>query len=142
MTHNLSDDKHHDCRPHARGSVRRASGFVLTGNSEVIWEDNGGRQQLTAIPESPTPCAFCPHFCTYPLIRPSMADTIAYSCSSEVTSEEEGTFGNSLIGYRHMQQITHLRWMQISTALLALWLLIANLRTVAPAPTFRKTLNS
>src|SRR5712692_5410763 len=36
VTHNLSDDKHHDCRPHARGSVRRASGFVLTGNPEVI----------------------------------------------------------------------------------------------------------
>jgi len=31
VTHNLSDDEHHDCRPHARGSVRRASGFVLTG---------------------------------------------------------------------------------------------------------------
>ena len=33
-----------------------------------------------------------------------------------------------------MQQITRFRWMQISTALLALWLLIANLRTVALAP--------
>ncbi|SRR6266851_3847020 len=36
VTHNLSDDKHHDCRPHARGSVRRASGFVLTGKAEVM----------------------------------------------------------------------------------------------------------
>jgi len=35
VTHNLSDDEHHDCRPHPRGSVRRASGFVLTGISEL-----------------------------------------------------------------------------------------------------------
>ena len=33
-----------------------------------------------------------------------------------------------------MQQITRLRWMEISTVLLALWLLIAKLRTVALAP--------
>src|ERR1019366_5694026 len=36
VTHNLSDGEHYDCRPHPRGSVRRASGFVLTGHSEVI----------------------------------------------------------------------------------------------------------
>jgi hypothetical protein len=41
-----------------------------------------------------------------------------------------------------MQQITRLRWMEISTVLLALWLLIANLRTALSLPTFRKTLNS
>ena len=35
MTHNLSDEEYHDCRPHARGSVRRTSGFVLTGKPEV-----------------------------------------------------------------------------------------------------------
>src|SRR6266851_2920710 len=35
VTHNLSDGKNHNCRPHPRGSVRRASGFVLTGNPEV-----------------------------------------------------------------------------------------------------------
>ena len=35
MTLNLSEVKNHDCRPHPRGSVRRASGFVLTGNPEV-----------------------------------------------------------------------------------------------------------
>jgi len=35
MTLNLSEAKNHGCRPHLRGSVRRASGFVLTGNPEV-----------------------------------------------------------------------------------------------------------
>jgi len=35
VTHNLSDGEHHCCRPHSRGSVRRASGFVLTGNPSV-----------------------------------------------------------------------------------------------------------
>src|SRR5262249_6740621 len=35
VTHNLSDGEHHCCRPHSRGSVRRASGFVLTSNREV-----------------------------------------------------------------------------------------------------------
>ncbi len=35
VPHNLSDDEHHDCRPHARGSVPRASGFVVTGKPEV-----------------------------------------------------------------------------------------------------------
>src|SRR5580700_12157677 len=39
VTQNLSDGEHHSCRPHPRGSVRRASGFVLTGNSEVTSED-------------------------------------------------------------------------------------------------------
>src|SRR6266700_7069802 len=32
----LSAAKNHDCRHHPRGSVRRASGFVLTGYTEVI----------------------------------------------------------------------------------------------------------
>src|SRR2546425_1853100 len=36
MTLNLSEAKNHGCRPHLRGSVRRASGFVLTGYAEVI----------------------------------------------------------------------------------------------------------
>src|SRR5882724_1421023 len=35
VTHNLSDEEYHDCRAHPRGSVRRASGFVLTGKQEV-----------------------------------------------------------------------------------------------------------
>src|SRR6266566_8730052 len=35
MTLNLSEAKNHGCRPHLRGSVRRASGFVLTGIAEV-----------------------------------------------------------------------------------------------------------
>src|SRR5229473_1197717 len=35
MTLNLSEAKNHGCRPHPRGSVRRASGFVLTSNPEV-----------------------------------------------------------------------------------------------------------
>ena len=34
MTLNLSEAKNHGCRPHPRGSVRRASGFVLTGKPE------------------------------------------------------------------------------------------------------------
>src|ERR1700730_8703350 len=34
VTHNLSEAKNHGCRPHPRGSVRRASGFVLTGKQE------------------------------------------------------------------------------------------------------------
>jgi len=37
MTLNLSEAKNHGCRPHPRGSVRRASGFVLTGDSEVMF---------------------------------------------------------------------------------------------------------
>ena len=36
MTLNLSEAKNHDCRHHPRGSVRRASGFVLTGQQEVM----------------------------------------------------------------------------------------------------------
>ena len=36
MTLNLSEAKNHGCRPHRRGSVRRASGFVLTGYSDPI----------------------------------------------------------------------------------------------------------
>jgi hypothetical protein len=35
VTHTLSEAKNHSCRPHSRGSVRRASGFVLTGKSET-----------------------------------------------------------------------------------------------------------
>src|SRR6266566_1956913 len=35
VTHNLSERKYHHCSHHPRGSVRRASGFVLTGNPEV-----------------------------------------------------------------------------------------------------------
>ena len=35
MTLNLSEAKN-GCRPHLRGSVRRASGFVLTGKAEGI----------------------------------------------------------------------------------------------------------
>src|ERR1700683_948188 len=35
MTLNLSEAKNHGCRPHPRGSVRRASGFVLTGYPEI-----------------------------------------------------------------------------------------------------------
>src|ERR1700693_214776 len=35
VTLNLSEAKNHGCRPHPRGSVRRASGFVLTGKPEV-----------------------------------------------------------------------------------------------------------
>src|SRR5882762_3235207 len=34
VTLNLSGSKNHGCRPHPRGSVRRASGFVLTGKQE------------------------------------------------------------------------------------------------------------
>lgn len=34
MTLNLSEAKNHGCRPHPRGSVRRASGFVLTGKPD------------------------------------------------------------------------------------------------------------
>ncbi len=35
MTHKLSEAENQDCRHHPRGSVRRASGFVLTGKQEV-----------------------------------------------------------------------------------------------------------
>jgi hypothetical protein len=35
VTHTLSEAKNHSCRPHSRGSVRRASGFLLTGNPEA-----------------------------------------------------------------------------------------------------------
>ena len=36
MTHNLSDGEYHDCRPHPRASVRRTSGFVLTGKPDLM----------------------------------------------------------------------------------------------------------
>ena len=35
MTHNLSEGKNHERRLYLRGSVRRASGFVLTGKQEA-----------------------------------------------------------------------------------------------------------
>jgi hypothetical protein len=35
VTHNLSEGKNHERRLYLRGSVRRASGFVLTGFREV-----------------------------------------------------------------------------------------------------------
>jgi hypothetical protein len=41
VTQNLSDCEHHSCRPHPRGSVRRASGFVLTSKPEVIGSSVG-----------------------------------------------------------------------------------------------------
>ncbi len=44
MTLNLSEAKNHGCRPHLRGSVRRASGFVLTGNAEVTELHQAGRR--------------------------------------------------------------------------------------------------
>jgi hypothetical protein len=39
VTHNLSEGKTNELRPYLRASVRRASGFVLTGYSEVsrVW---------------------------------------------------------------------------------------------------------
>ncbi len=36
VTHNLSEDQNNEPRSYLRGSVRRASGFVLTGEQEVI----------------------------------------------------------------------------------------------------------
>ena len=36
VTHNLSEGKTHEPRPYLRRSVRRASGFVLTGKPAVI----------------------------------------------------------------------------------------------------------
>jgi len=36
VTHKLSEVKIRTARHHPRGSVRRASGFVLTGDSEVM----------------------------------------------------------------------------------------------------------
>ena len=38
VTHNLSEGKTHEPRPYPRGSVRRASGFVLTGYPEIVYE--------------------------------------------------------------------------------------------------------
>jgi hypothetical protein len=35
VTHNLSEGKTHEPRPYLRGSVRRASGFVLTSKPEI-----------------------------------------------------------------------------------------------------------
>jgi hypothetical protein len=42
VTQNLYDHEHQHCRPHPRGSVRRASGFVLTGNPELIHNEKAG----------------------------------------------------------------------------------------------------
>ena len=36
VIHNLSEGENYEPRPYPRGSVRRASGFVLTGNPEII----------------------------------------------------------------------------------------------------------
>jgi len=36
VTHKLSEAENQDCRHHLRGSVRRASGFVLTVNPSYI----------------------------------------------------------------------------------------------------------
>jgi hypothetical protein len=36
VTLNLPGAKNHCCRHHPRGSVRRASGFVLTGKAEAV----------------------------------------------------------------------------------------------------------
>jgi hypothetical protein len=36
VTHNLSEGKNHERRLYLRGSVRRASGFVLTGKPSLI----------------------------------------------------------------------------------------------------------
>jgi hypothetical protein len=36
VTHKLSELRIKNCRHHPRGSVRRASGFVLTGKAEVM----------------------------------------------------------------------------------------------------------
>jgi hypothetical protein len=36
VTHNLSEGENHETQPYPRDSVRRASGFVLTGNPEVM----------------------------------------------------------------------------------------------------------
>jgi len=46
VTHKLSELKIKDCRHHPRGSVRRASGFVLTGKPEVIPQERRGREVL------------------------------------------------------------------------------------------------
>ena len=40
MTDNLSEEEHHDCRPHAGGSVPR-SGSVLTSNSYFVFVKEG-----------------------------------------------------------------------------------------------------
>src|SRR5437868_7095831 len=54
VTHNLSDGKCHYCWPHPRGSVRRASGFVLTGYSETTrsWNSRLPGQLVSACPDS------------------------------------------------------------------------------------------
>ena len=43
MTLNLSEAKNHGCRLHRRGSVRRASGFVLTSDSELTAQETQSR---------------------------------------------------------------------------------------------------
>jgi len=65
VTHKLSEAENQDCRYHPRGSVRRASGFVLTGDPEVsggyptselriIWLSRCGRIMLNrASPSGP-----------------------------------------------------------------------------------------
>jgi len=44
MTLNLSEAKNHDCRHHPRGSVRRASGFVLNGQTGSNAQDDSQRR--------------------------------------------------------------------------------------------------
>jgi hypothetical protein len=48
VTHNLSEGKTHEPRSYLRGSVRRASGFVLTGYSETISPSINQVPQCTA----------------------------------------------------------------------------------------------
>jgi hypothetical protein len=47
VTHNLSEGKNHEPRPYPRCSVRCASGFVLTGNQEVVGSSVGARRART-----------------------------------------------------------------------------------------------
>jgi len=48
VTHNLSEGKNHERRLYLRGSVRRASGFVLTGNPGTYetWRFGGPRAKI------------------------------------------------------------------------------------------------
>ena len=54
MTLNLSEAKNHGCRPHRRGSVRRASGFVLTDKREVMSGRTMARIGLRMMPPFPS----------------------------------------------------------------------------------------
>src|SRR5215475_14444196 len=83
VTHNLSDGEHHCCRPHSRGSVRRASGFVLTGNPELI-----GRQPKNWTVRSLT-LSYLMCRSTSPLVRGSRRQR---SCLSSHLREEDSHF--------------------------------------------------